>query len=454
MAAVESFLTRPENAKFVQGWRMFWDQLRVYCEFQWKYLCEVQRQKSPWEVNIEVPLSVAHWCQTFKEWHGREMPVIVGATAIFRRDFVRSVAFALPGEGVEAPSTDDVIEQTMGSCIDWQSVMQVALNDITKAKETVGRARPKWGVTVETDPLTILALLEKEFKTRLRGLERLGKPQRTRVALHPLSKSGYILVPADRINKATIEAFTYGAMKHLATDFLELFGPGTIFWRAHAFGNEGRKAKKNYVIGAIGFREEPSKHIQRLLQKNGALAVKAQYALWARAYAETSAAPGIYITLTISQFCDDLGMVRNKGAHRLGNKRAAIEVLEFLTSMELVCIYKPPKGPVQRIRGPIWSRGIISEELRGYEDVFESEVVSAKPLWVPKAFSYAPGPFFENEAWRAYNHFIALVGEGLLKLSSMNADKKEKERATRKRSIASSEEISTENRIAKKHDLS
>jgi hypothetical protein len=44
-------------------------------------------------------------------------------------------------------------------------------------------------------------------------------------------------------------------------------------------------------------------------------------------------------------------------------------------------------------------------------------------MWDPVAFSYAPGPFFADEVWRTYNRNVALIGEGLLKLSSGYEDK-------------------------------
>lgn len=422
MSAKESYLTKPENVRFIRVWRSMWKHSRIRWIDYWNLLCELQRRKFPWKASKTLPESIAPWCQTFAS-DGTETPLIVGAAAGYRREFVRIAAMTLPGEGIELPRCDDPVEQAIANCHNWENAIQVALANVEQVKGVISRARPEWNISSKIAPIRILDLLENEFEISLHQLEEHRQIRRKRIVLQPLAESGFMLGPADRINKATIEAFAYGAMERLPISFLESLGADTTFWLAHAFGKKKRETSRDYIIGAIGFREKPGDHIQRFLQKNGALAIKAQYALWARAYAETDAAPGIYITLTIPQFCDDMGMARRNRAHKLQSKRAALEVLELLTSMELVCIYQPPTGPVQRIRGPIWSRGMISEELRGYEDVFESGSVSNRPLWVPKAFSYAPGPFFANEAWRAYNPYIALVAEGLLRLNSNNSDK-------------------------------
>jgi hypothetical protein len=347
----------------------------------------------------------------------------MGAAAGLRREFLRMAAMALPEEGIEQPRPNDPAELAIANSSNTDHGVQIALDDIAEVKGLLSRVRPEWKIGTETELESVLGLLEQEFEARLCQLQELGRIRRKKIILQPLAESGYVLVQADRINKATVEAFAYGAMRQLPMSYLESLGPDASFWLAHAFGSGQRTSGRDYLVGAIGFKEKPAQHVQRLLQRNGALAIKAQYALWARAYAETDAKSGVYITLSITQFCDDIGLARHNGVHRPENKLAAMAVLELLTSMELICIYRPPQGPTKRIRGPIWSRGMISEELRGYEDVFEGGVLSNRPLWVPKAFSYAPGPFFANDTWRAYNQYIALVGEGLLKLNSNNADK-------------------------------
>jgi hypothetical protein len=394
MSVKESYLTKPENVRFIRVWRSMWKYSHLrWLEYQ-KLLYELRKHKSPGKAKKTLPESVSRWCLIFDK-DGRRMPLIVGTAAGFRREFVRIVAMTLPIEGIELPRADDSIETAIANSSGWENAVQIALADVERVKELVCKVRPEWNISTNTELEEILDLLEQDFETSLRRLEERGEIKRTRIALRPLVESGFLVVPADRINKATIESFTYGAMKHLPASYLESLGPDTTFWLAHAFGKENLKeGARNQVMGAIGFRARQGKHIERLLQKNGALLIKAQYALWARAYAETDAEPGVYIALSISQFCDDIGMPRKHGVHQPQNKRTAIEVLEYLTSMELVCVYQPPKGPPQRIRGPMWSRGIIREELRGYKDVFESDSDNNRPRWVPKAFSYAPGPFF------------------------------------------------------------
>jgi hypothetical protein len=369
-----------------------------------------------------LPGSIDRWCLISDE-EGQKRPLVMGAAAGLRREFLRMAAMALPEEGIEQPRHNDPVELAIANSSNTDHGVQIALDDIAEVKGLLSRVRPEWKIGTETELESVIGLLEQEFEARLCQLEELGRIRHKKIVLQPLAESGYVLVQADRINKATVEAFAYGAMRQLPMSYLESLGPDASFWLAHAFGSGQRTSGRDYLVGAIGFKEKPAQHVQRLLQRNGALAIKAQYALWARAYAETDAKPGVYITLSITQFCDDIGLARHNGVHRPENKLAAMAVLELLTSMELICIYRPPQGPTKRIRGPIWSRGMISEELRGYEDVFEGGVLSNRPLWVPKAFSYAPGPFFANDTWRAYNQYIALVGEGLLKLNSNNADK-------------------------------
>jgi hypothetical protein len=369
-----------------------------------------------------LPESIAQWCQIYDD-EGRERPLILAAAAGYRREFVRMLSLTFPEERFKLPWWNDEEELVIANCLDPTVGVQFALNEIDKVKEQLCRARPELKIIPDTELEDIVEILWRKFESRLRLLEKAGRVKPTKISLRPLATSGYIVFQADRINKAIIEAFAFGAMRQLPATYAESLSHDAHFCLAHSFDSGSPAGGRDYLVGAIGLRERPTGRLQSLLQMNGALAIKAQYALWARAYAETDAAPGAYITLTITQFCDDIGMVRNNGAQRTENKLSAISVLELLTNMELVCIYRPPQGPVQRIRGPIWSRGMLSEELRGYKNIFEVRTVSNQPLWVPKAFSYAPGPFFANEAWREYNKHIAYVGEGLLKLSSDNADK-------------------------------
>jgi hypothetical protein len=270
-----------------------------------------------------------------------------------------------------------------------------------------------WALHISEIPyqgIALLYLLEEKARAAVR-------PRRKRLELAPLAQRGYIKAPADRINKATIEAFAPGAMRELTDEesgFLQI-SVGGSYWRAYTFGRDGGELK-----GAVGFPRDPGEAIWKLLQNNGALAVKAQYALWARAYAETGADPERFVMMSIPDFCDDLGYSRNKGSHKLTNKRAAMEVLELLTSIELDAIYQPAGKAARRFRGPIWIRGGIAEELDNYGDLWGANRVGDPAAWEPVAFAYAPGMFFRDREWRTYNNRVATIGAGLLRLSTKN----------------------------------
>lgn len=253
------------------------------------------------------------------------------------------------------------------------------------------------------------------------------KPRLRRQNLAPLADKGHIKSSGDRLNKAAVESLMPGAMKPFSEiqadmDALEARGLTTSkkYWAAYPFNS------KKGLHGAIGLTKNPGEVIWKMLQSNGALAVKAQYALWARAYKETDADPHKLIVLSVSQFCTDLGFKKKKGAHERSNKHKAIEVLELLTSLELSAIYQNPRGKVVHLHGPLWMRGGVTEELDGYTDLF-GESHHGNPAdrmaWNPTAFAYAPGVFFADPAWRKYNHNVALIGEGLLQLGTGNEDK-------------------------------
>lgn len=278
------------------------------------------------------------------------------------------------------------------------------IQELTKVQQAIRR---KFGEIAEA-PI-------KEVKLR-RGLP-----------LRPIAVKGHLCVASDRINKATVEALMPGAMKQSsvlagALDKLKVPGltTGKEFWAAYPFS-----ARKD-LHGAVGFTQNPGEAIWKMLQRNGALAVKAQYALWARAYAETGADPQTFITLSISQFCDDLGFKKKKGAHERFNKHKAVEVLDLLTSLELSAIYQTPKYKIVHLSGPLWMRGVIREELDDFTDLFGERHVGDpqnRMSWDPVAFNYAPGIFFANPEWRKYNHNVALIGAGLLQLGCGDNDK-------------------------------
>jgi len=418
-----SHLSTKENLELASKRKDVWDLGLKSCEYCWQLMKAELKRKNLRKVGEAAAENIIHWHDEFKERFGREAPLAVCAAAAFRRDFFLLVSWTLPDLELDFPVVWDETDEAIGRSRSWNDAIQVVLLEIDKLKEAISSAQPKWQITIDTPPEVVLSILRKyDQKRSFRVLQAqdagLKKP-----TVQPLAESGYLLIPADRINKATIEALTTRAIGLIPTHQLEPIGIDVAFWGGHTFGMSQHTLGRDQVIGVVGFRHKPEEHIWQFLNKYGAIAIKAQYALWARAYAQTDATPGVYISLTISQFCDDIGFAKKKRAHTLKSKQAAITVLELLTELELVCVYQPPKGPPQRIRGPIWARGVISEELLGYKDLFHSISAKENNRWIPKAFSYAPGPFFENEAWRKYNHYIALVGEGLLKLRSDNTDK-------------------------------
>lgn len=306
---------------------------------------------------------------------------------------------------------------------DWSNILNA-----------VHEARPKWNLPTvidENDDIfeVQLASLRNLIRDEIESLKEEQKKisiARKKTPVEPLANNGLIKVAADRINKAAIEAFMPGAMKSIPEvqemlSKLEARGlvEGSQFWAGYLI-----ETKRDDLFGVVGFTRDPGEVIWTLLQKNGALAVKAQYALWARAYADANAEPNKFITISINQFCDDLGFKRKKRAHTRENKQAAMAVLEMLCSMQLAVIFRPPKGAPERLRGPLWSRGLIAERLDNYRDLFgANRVPGSQAIWEPTTFTYAPGPFFADETWRKSNHNVALIGEGLLRLNTDNKDR-------------------------------
>lgn len=296
-------------------------------------------------------------------------------------------------------------------------------------------------VNVQTGEHTIVReerITLKQWKRELEEAERLKrenaeltsenaelkKALKKRGKLGPIAtEDGYLRLPADRLTKALIETQMPNAIKPRedigpALDALEARGPMPTFWAAHTFETSSKKSGDLY--GAIGYMENPGEALWDAIRKNGALAIKMQYVLWARAYAETDAEPGQFIRMSINQLCDDLGYKRKKGAHKRENKREAGQFFEALMKQEMAAYYTAPNGRTARLRGPIWSRGLTGDE---YEDLYGANQIGDPQAWIPSALSYAPGDWFNEPTWRAYNRHVALVGEGLLKLTGENKDK-------------------------------
>lgn len=250
------------------------------------------------------------------------------------------------------------------------------------------------------------------------------KPKRKRSQARPLTQNGsFLLSSSDRITRAITEALLPNALKRgeaLETINRGLENQGIAssrrFWAAYPVESSAKKA--GTLRGAVGFRGQPSEAIWNSLQKNNALAVKLQFALMARAYAETNFEPGQFVTVDINQICDDMGYVRKKGSHRRENKEAVKELLEVVTSTEIALIFQAPgrdgRTKFHKLEGPYWTRGVMHSESDRYGDLFQ---------WTPETFTYSSGHFFASEDWRAYNSAVAFVGEGLLRLSAKDQDK-------------------------------
>lgn len=154
-----------------------------------------------------------------------------------------------------------------------------------------------------------------------------------------------------------------------------------------------------------------------ILQKNGPMAIKAHYALWARYYTEAPDGLGMHeVEINISDFCRDLGYKQHhKGGFRPEAKRKAAEVLHLLTSIVLSAKYRPPGNkPAVMLTGPIWKWGMTTY----YEDLFGQAREGDSELWIPGSFKYSPGDWHNMPAWRERNKHVGKFSVGLLKLDS------------------------------------
>lgn len=217
----------------------------------------------------------------------------------------------------------------------------------------------------------------------------------TRMGPEPLTWRGLIRFPADRIHKAIVESLVPGALAPVSDPDAGPSAAGCGEWACHwefeARGNHDRLA------GKIGFRAGLDADHRRLLEENHALLIKAHYALWARAFAETDGDPERTLRLSLSQLCDDLGYARlRNGSHRPGCKRQAMRVVELLAALELDVEYHAPNGRRVRVAGAAWRL------LPGPED--------------ERRFRLLPGEWAANPAWRVANRHVGLAGAGLLTL--------------------------------------
>lgn len=358
---------------------------------------------------------------------GRSLPPVVRAAAGLRSALIYLLEKLLPETGVSSYGEDEV-ERRMAAGASWVEALRLALDDIDRLKVMVGGARPGWGVTTATDVPALLNLLERETDRQVRQFEALSRPRLARLSEDPLQRAGYTRIPADRINKAVIEALSPGALREPPAGFFKIFAPGVQFALAYAFGTGRRAPGYDQLVGVVGLREEPDDDQLMLLRRGAPLAVKIHLALWERAYVEaggggtyatrTTPRPCDYVTTTVARLCDDVGLSRKKGAHKRESRESVVGLLKLLTSLELVCLYRPPRNvPAERLRGPIWKRGIVPEGLARGGDVFVADGGGGS---AKQTFSYAPGPYYENSVWRGHNRYVAQVHAGLLGLNCRN----------------------------------
>jgi hypothetical protein len=289
----------------------------------------------------------------------------------------------------------------------------------------VRKARPSWHIPVSDDFTP--RWLDKLDALLIESLNRrLTHVPRTRLASSPLAREGFIRFPSERIFKSTLESLMPGAM---------LAGPAlsaaleTISDRGRPAGNNLEaayvfKSKRGDFEGVVGLPHGNDPALRRVLEDMSPLAIKALFALWARLYAELgNPVFGQSVTVSVSQFCDDLGYKRKRCSHEPENRRRAALVLRALMALETRITYKPAQQEVL-LDGRIFHHSPLPSHIQGYSDVFPScgdgEIGGVRGV---EAFTYGPGAAYENPAWRARNTSVALVGEGLLKLGGDNKDK-------------------------------
>jgi hypothetical protein len=275
------------------------------------------------------------------------------------------------------------------------------------------------GVQAEAEALTqLLAAVtgkqalepadEGPFVGWLQPLLPAGPPERApSTALEPLRS--LLKFPADRIHKGAVEAFSAA----------DQWRPGDRFYRAH----EASGSHKDFAM-LCGFAADPGEEIWTLLLSRGEAVIKAHYALWARLYEQTGGQPGQHAVMNINQFCADLGYKpHHKGGFKRERKQEAMRLLEALTSVEIAVRFRvigSKTGRIREISGRLWERGYAARERDQYGDLFGQAREGDPDLWDPTGFSFGPGPWFADPAWRNQNRYLGLIGAGLMKLQPDN----------------------------------
>jgi hypothetical protein len=211
-------------------------------------------------------------------------------------------------------------------------------------------------------------------------------------AARPLVWHGLIRFSSDRIHKAAIEALALG-FHFIPNNSDEPASPDDSRHSRPFRSASG----KDWLDGRLGFRMPPTDRERQLLDEYRSQLVKMQFALWARAFAETDADPHRPCVVTLAQLCEDLGYRRlQNGAHRPEHKRLVAELIELLTNVEVEAEYRAPDGRLARLRGPLWKR--------------------FRDLELERTVAYAPGDWYSDPAWSRFNRRVGLIGAGLLSL--------------------------------------
>lgn len=217
--------------------------------------------------------------------------------------------------------------------------------------------------------------------------------------------------PSDRILLGVVEGLSQ-VHRWQATD---------TFYRSHS--SAGPPSKRKDFRMSFGFKADPGEATWKFLLAHGEAAIKAHFALHARCFLETDGVPGRWAHMNISQFCQDLGYKKHpKGGFDKARKQEAIKLLEVLTSAEIVVHFTPSgkNQPERRLRGPLWTRGIIAEEQDQYSDLLGQAREGDPALWDPVGFTFGPGPWFADPTWREQNKYLGLIGAGLMQLQPDN----------------------------------
>lgn len=431
MSQDETTIFDPHSTFSIPSWHSECEGWLKTCEDYWT-LFQRELDKSRLDPRLAQNWDTEIVYYDFQNRYVDDLPPIVKAAAGCRWSFAILIDQLWPEIGIDVRGDEDRVERAIADSPDWKEAVQIALGSINDLKEKVAATKPDWNITADTNLSVVLAQLSAELRRQVRAKEDRYRPQHAALSKSPLTKTNYTRAPADRINKAVIEALAPGALTSQKSDkqserLIQLRGE-VAFWGEYSFRSYRSHPEKDELNGVIALRERPDAETLRLLHKNSHLAVKIHLALWERSYLETAAKPGTsvkermpssseYVTMTVARLCDDIGLERINGAHKPEHRDAVIALLKLMMNLEVLCDYKPRRSMVtHRIRGPVWKYDVRAEEVGRYSDLFAAEQ-QEQGSNLRYAFSYAPGDYFDHPAWREDNKFMARVHPGLLSMS-------------------------------------